>query len=276
MLLKLPPLVKGSARSGNYGHAGRPGQRGGSASVSGGGASSAYRESRSEGAKNADWSMRNTAEAYGMSAEQVESEVYEWLSSTIEANDVAIRMPASAASKMLSDGSYKNQFEIGKSKGLFDPEWRKRAERNGLDVDEEAPAKERPVYGYINSPEVGRGEVTNYGPVEIRLKDSVKNRSTVTLGDSLKGFGFGTRVGTPAHNPTKESWNNRTQPALKERQFLEYIEVQVSGGVQRSDIASIRLGSGAYKEGKLMRSYQTVANKADKFGIEVIYDPERP
>lgn len=97
-------------------------------------------------------------------------------------------------SKMATAGKLRNRFEAGAAHGVgkgnkdYNTK-RKEAEEIRFGIKRDAPAEDRPIYGYIEHRDridsTGGAVGDNYGPIQVVLKDSVKSRSTYTIGDSL-------------------------------------------------------------------------------------------
>ena len=231
------------------------------------------------------------------------------LKGIIEDTDVCVRLPVANLNKVLEQGSYKSVFEALKSQaggfagGAENKErylnHRRRAENEmfGIPVEQ---STDRPVYGYL----AGKGSVhpnsedlEQYGNVALVLKESVRERTTFTQGDSLdevyaKGIysyilpnGYRIKAGKGA--PSKmtdpkvqsltylEYWSGRdwlTNAEMyeenpeednnavpqKERKY-GYWEAQITGGFSVDDIASVTF------VGKAAGSKTTKA--LDKLGI---------
>ena len=143
---------------------------------------------------------------------------------------------------VLADGRFKTQFETHRSGGGLDEEGRVAAESRGLGIPEGAPVGEHPIYAAIAVPGSIHGA---YGGVEFVLKDDVKDRSTVTVGDSF-GLMYAGRV-APAPvrsvDPASMQWNapeaaklNLKSPNVRS---VGYLEVQVQGGISVRDVDRI-------------------------------------
>ena len=181
--------------------------------------------------------------------------------------DVTIAVDKDVLLKIFEDGKFKNQFDTKKSGGLLDFSRRKTAEKAVFDIDVNIPNQQRPIYGYITDNQtkvvVGMGKDTQeyldtvlslwnnrtsqYGEIKIVLKDSVKNRATATIGDSLGRNIIGDnllevkpdlsnmglyRYGAPTGNVGVPDFS--------------YFETQIKGGVTLDDVEAIYL---PYKSG---------------------------
>lgn len=158
-----------------------------------------------------------------------------------ETSDLNVRMPSAVLGKILREGEFKNQHETGKSKGTYNPESRKKAERNAFGEDLENP-KDFPIYGYLDTSKYspGGGDFTqHYGNTIVKLKDNVKDRSTMTVGDSIRGFTKETLIGTPIKNPNVEGFDNGKLNKNNRIRPMDYIEAQVHGRVGVNDIESV-------------------------------------
>lgn len=93
----------------------------------------------------------------------------------IRAHDAGIR-------GFLADGRFKTQHEVGYSSGgVFDPSL-----RNNVEASLWPDMDDYPIYGYFHDPDtedVDNGEL--YGPWVMVLDDKLKDRTTMTVGDSL-------------------------------------------------------------------------------------------
>ena len=114
--------------------------------------------------------------------------------------DLLIAVNDNTIFSILKDGRFKNQHEVGRSGGYFNPEARVEAEAAQFGVPVDLPPEKRPIYGFIKSLDNSTGEEVQkdinsriYGNVRVKLKPEVKNRTTVTFGDSLEQA----RVGIP-------------------------------------------------------------------------------
>lgn len=219
------------------------------------------------------------AEGYGQEADQMEKGLafaQERVSSAMKNGDVTIAMSEGVLTSVLNDGRYKNQFETRTSGGKLDVGVRKVGE--GLATGTPAGTKlaDRPVYGYLTDNEtsltyqnkrdavkglegewsdkhtldrtldwqsitsVNNYQVDQYGDIRVVMKPSIRERTTVTIGDSL-------RTGVMADaitNPKPDLVNMGLYKAgaalhMSGNPTAGYLEAQIHGGVKVSDISRI-------------------------------------
>jgi hypothetical protein len=219
------------------------------------------------------------AESYGQEADQMEKGLafaQEKVISAMKNGDVTIAMSQGVLSSVLVEGRYKNQFETRTSGGKLDVGVRKVGE--GLATATPAGTKlaDRPVYGYLTDNEtvhtyeskrdavkalegewsdkhtldrtldwqtitsVNNYQVDQYGDIRVVLKPSVRERTTTTIGDSL-------RTGVMADgmtNPKPDLVNMGLYKAgaaahMTGNPTANYLEAQIHGGVKVSDISRI-------------------------------------
>lgn len=237
-------IVWGGPGSGHHGHAGRPGERGGSSPRGGALASKLPHEPkewrREKALERAGWDIPREAEKLGVTEEEYVAKVEARLEKDL-AQPVAIRTSAKSAMGVAKDGRFKTQHEIGDPSRYthYDPRMRVLAERNGLGVPEESPVEDRPVYGYFQT----EGHAADqFGAIEFVLKDSVKERTTYTLGDALGAFRHEMLVG--GTSPSDQGgWGSRSGDYLAGR--VDYVEGQIQGGVSLGDVAKVVIHQGA-------------------------------
>lgn len=176
-----------------------------------------------------------------------------------EQGKVCIATDESSALDILFGGEFLNQFDVGSSNGMYNPSSRRGGEARGMAIPTDAASANRPIYGYLAENElqaIGSQSLEQYGPVRFVLKDKVKARSTMVVGDSLNTgakpvpitgqvsdrqiFGsFGN------NNP----WNNNGEFDPESFQVYDllydgYAEAQIFGGVALDDIESIVVTNG--------------------------------
>lgn len=103
-------------------------------------------------------------------------------------NEVAIRVKIDALEDILKSGKIVNGFEIDKIHNYIE-QYRREAEKDIFNIPFDASASHRPIYGYLRNSDVELGmpgaKLQMYGDIKIVLNDKVKDRCTITLGDSL-------------------------------------------------------------------------------------------
>jgi hypothetical protein len=197
----------------------------------------------------------------------------------VSTGHITIKMPMKALRSVVRDGRLKNAYEVYGVTPAGDS--RSDLETRFFGHTDSSPVSERPIYGYIDHEGV-QDDPNGYGEVRITLKDDVKDRSTVTIGDSNATFGD--------NKPEQYAWTSRplsaTDPnpddisqiptkkgydifqALQEASTsgtnhsfdtVPYIETQIHGGVSLKDIASIDFGQ--------TPPSPTMASKLDRLGI---------
>lgn len=164
-----------------------------------------------------------------------------------------IIMSAGAAQKVVSQGRVKTVHEVGRPAraGGSDSEYldtRRTYENVAFGYDDSTPLDKRPVSGLLGTGEPYSEFMSIYGgknPAVITLKQSVKERTTYTLDDSLNGF----LAPSPALNPPAPKWSYRSAEAAVYRSStnrnyyadnkISAPEVQIHGGVSLGDIAKV-------------------------------------
>lgn len=178
-----------------------------------------------------------------------------------DAGEFYVRVRDSVLPKILDDGRFKSQFETGTSMGALTTAGRSKVEADLFGSRPATTPKDRPIYGYLAAPNFGttfdtafQREVADYGDVAVKLKPRVRDRTTLTLGDSLAtADGL---AGTPARKMTLDAapldrprWEraHRELHAAKDgpaalrvlEANLSYVEAQFHGGLSVSDIAEV-------------------------------------
>lgn len=176
----------------------------------------------------------------GKSLNEIESAYVKAFQEEIDKSHIMIRIDHSILDKIVKEGRLKTQFETKTSKGILDTERRAQVEFNLFGIKSNASPSERPIYGFMREESYGNYAVKQYGNIVFVLKDEVKDRATITMGDSL-GETF---VPTPAKKIQKEFLNYDHIAQLKgirdikgvvddtSKIISHYIEAQVHGGVE--------------------------------------------
>ena len=206
----------------------------------------------------------------GIEPSELEAAIRERLDTDLQ-NPIAIRRGVRGATSVLQEGRFKTQFETGTSGGAFAPEYRAKGENGGLGIPMNVEPGRRPVYGYVATDTHG---ASGYGGIEFELRNEVKARTTITLGDSLIGFGSeydGQQlVGTPISEPNQEGWDGSVELYHDEGvRGILYIEAQIQGGVSLEDVSRIIVHS---QNPDL--EFPGLLELIKKRGIEVVIDPD--
>lgn len=168
----------------------------------------------------------------------------------------SIAMPQEDLDQVLLDGRFKSLHETGTSGGATNVPNRERLEENVFGYPAGMPAQDRPIYGYLASPDEARSFVVDhYGrrsdtsvPASVKLKPDILDRSTVTFGDSLDATVAGR---DPALMPVPAGDIDHRAASLLSQDPLEwdslegvfpYPEVQYHGGVRVEDIDEVVFG----------------------------------
>lgn len=112
--------------------------------------------------------------------ELVEQQMEADLKDFLDTADLQMRVPEKAMLEILDDGEFFNQHqhEDGARGMLRTPEYEARM----FGLPEDTDIAGLPKYGYLGPDHSG---VISYGPVKVIFKDSVKDRTTFTINDSL-------------------------------------------------------------------------------------------
>lgn len=174
------------------------------------------------------------------------------------------RVPADVMPDLLRDGRWKTQHETAGSRGAYDPAGRAQVEAQLFGTRPATAPRDRPVYGYVAEPGFAtvakpaeQGVVSSYGEVVVRLNESVRDRTTITVGDSLARFD--SLAGAPARQVTADALPvdrsdfraiaSRLYQAKPEEALgilergVSYIEAQYHGGLRLADIDEIAFPS---------------------------------
>lgn len=212
-----------------------------------------------------------------------EEHAYAWLDKSekefrrvCREGEVRTRVTENALEQIIDDGRVKSQFETGTSEGHLDPDARAEAEEKGLGAPFDLSVEDRPIYGYVHHPEAGH-DTSAYGDIALCMKPEVKDRTTVTFGDSLSLFHMGRMVGAPMKRADKYAMASHAAFALmraarmsgvKRRlpkwwiEMEPYIEAQIHGQVRLQDIQKVIFGSRTSQA-----RVKTISQLLDSLGI---------
>lgn len=179
---------------------------------------------------------------------------------------IAVRVTPKNLEHILSDGRFKSQFETNKSKGLNNNQGRASAENIWFGIDDNifVNQERRPIYGYVMVDGVRPAGYTEgtlggtsvdalsqYGQIQVVLKDQVRERTTAVYGDSLNHASFG--MPSPVNQPSWTSFTPMIGKAGIAANFSDvdrnsedfrlrsesYVEAQIHDGVSTDDVAEV-------------------------------------
>lgn len=167
----------------------------------------------------------------------------ERIKSFVEGQPVKIRVSEDVLNKVINDGRFKTQFETGASGGLLSNAIRADFENKVFGIPKDSTLG-RPIYGYIHPGKFDT--IDQYGKIIVELKDSVRQRTTFTVGDSLDSTSRGEEPLLSPQPLTEPSylaarhlpqwgpldWHNVSEVS-------SYIEAQIHGGVAVKDIERV-------------------------------------
>ncbi|NOK58531.1 MAG: hypothetical protein GFH27_549279n337 [Chloroflexi bacterium AL-W] len=199
------------------------------------------------------------AQRYGLTVPQYQAAVNIHFQDLINQAGVYKRVRLAHLESILQDGRFRTLFETGTSGGTTSIPHRNNTEVSAIGFDEaRQPVEHRPQYGYLSQDPNGLGpQVAQYGDVTVVLRPEVRERSTFTFGDSLDATQAGTMTTLtpqPLDTPTYEAFDynfggapyyggnpNGVDPLTITSldTFDPYVEVQIHGGLQVSDIQEL-------------------------------------
>lgn len=186
-----------------------------------------------------------------------------------ETNELVIRVKEAAMENILKDGEFKNQYTTLTSGGTYNPDWRKVVENNLFNIPINAISRNRPIYGYISNKFVENGsrsfELQKYGDIKVVLKDSIKDRCYISMGDSMNN----SATIIPSKLQDMQKYSVRPEELAFNKwdnlgEFRGYPEIQIFGGVKLKDIKYIELPK-ALKDSDIAKSIK-------KSGIKIRYE----
>mgnify|MGYP003290439421 CR=1 FL=1 len=212
----------------------------------------------------------------------------------LDNNDYSMRLTTVGFNSVLKDGKFKNQMEVGESRGLYDPATRKTASQKLFGVDtSKLEAADFEKYGYLDSKDKAKAlknpSAAGYGGVLVTFKrDRVANRTTFTVGDSLDGV-LGMRqnmIAGDTQNPRANGLQtyelrtfaatpkrNRKQLPTDAQEFADhfrgdYFEIQYHGELTLDDVESVAVSKNTYSRNA------KIFDKLKDLGIDLII-PEK-
>lgn len=176
---------------------------------------------------------------------------------------LSIQTPAQNLLHILDSGEIQNGYVSGKSDRPYAAELgtkndlRMKMENVAFGLTNKSPLSERPVYGFVDQKGL-KDDPMMYGSAKIVLNPDVKERTTVTIGDSLETSAAGweakfavTTAPLLASDPNPKdifypAVSEMAIPkllssheTLSETSLGGYVEAQIHGGLKTSDIARV-------------------------------------
>ena len=165
----------------------------------------------------------------------------------------------------------KSQFETGRSNGAFMPATRAEMETAMYKIHPGVVPSKRHTYGYVSiSGSInGNQAVAQYGMIRFELSSDLHPKTGITAGDSLGSKAVPIPMGEvpsprAAHDAMRGWGGERflTSNSPEEAEQHRYMEAQIQGGWDWTNIVKVHIPYGAY---------QYVADAAAKLGIPVEY-----
>lgn len=175
---------------------------------------------------------------------------------------VMVAAPKDAAMTLLTEDRIKTQFETDTSPTVVAKQTRAVYETAVLDIHPGVDPAKRPVYGYMSVDNPTQRSVGRYGEIRFELKPDVKDRTSITFGDSL-----GHSVIPIELNSADESQvfgavaKYAPRYDVDDYQDRKFIEAQIRGGVDVSEIAAVYVPD--------TDEYADIVEQAESLGITV-------
>lgn len=205
----------------------------------------------------------------------------------IESSNMILVVTGETLEKIVSGGSVKNAFMTRTTMPAALDQYdidsylknRQRVEDMWFGYDNDTPANKRPIYTLLSQATDLPATTAAYGDVQIVLNDNIKDRATVTFGDSIndanniqpssarspKLESFGSRIDQVAESIMIAQENN--WPIEKEIVHVGgYVEAQVFGGIKLKDIDTIIFGQAVGRDKFYMPGQELLA-MLDRLGI---------
>jgi hypothetical protein len=182
-------------------------------------------------------------------------DVARYFADTLKAGELMITTPGDVVlDDIIESGRFKSQFETGSSGGALNPTARAVHEQLYFGYDQDMEPGGRPIYGWVDHPDAAlqRLMITRqYGGLTWKLKDEVKDRTTVTALDSLSrpvipgpynnpGFRAAVPGGYADHGVIGAAYAI-SDPVNDTGFFDDIIEAQYHGGLTLDDVEELRV-----------------------------------
>lgn len=183
-----------------------------------------------------------------ITAEEVAQKALDVVRAFIASSDSVMRVPIGVLKSLLESG-FKNQHETGTSRGTLDPTLRATSESNMFGMARDDTPDKYPIYGYLSPRGVEEGRAVGmYGDVQIFFKDSVRERTTFSAGDSL-GMGYrDSLMPTSLDSPSVSALGGNASRLARlvpgdtwtAHDTVGYFETQIHGKTTAADIARVK------------------------------------
>ena len=203
-------------------------------------------------ARDREGQIRDRADRARVDVQTARATIENKIKAVIEEGDFYVRVTSGVLPTILEEGRFKSQFETNSSNGMMNKSHRSKIEERTIGVPATTKPADRPIYGYASAKNfqsfgaAAERDLSSYGGIAIKLKDHVRNRATVTFGDSLNENAY--LAATRATDVSLESIakipftvsDKSTDELRQEIQHRQsYIEAQYHGQLTVGDIAEI-------------------------------------
>ena len=164
----------------------------------------------------------------------------------LTSGDVMTATPVGVAVSIIKGERCKSQFETNSSRGMLSPDVRAGQESAMFLVHPGLAPSARPTYGYVSAGKPTAYGPAQYGEIRFQLRDSVKDRTTITMGDSLGSPAAPIPMGSPVgarRASDSRGHSSRTYGGADAFQDRSYAEAQIMGGWDRSDVVKVYVPS---------------------------------
>lgn len=166
----------------------------------------------------------------------------------VAAQDVKIRVPQDVVDDLFRDGRFRNAHEV-RTEATGYMEMRTNIERRFLGVPDSSAITDRPIYGAINNYD----QAHRFGDFTVVLREDVKNRTTLIVGDSFNGANpvrlSSLMDGTSSIDDLTRAVNDYDWAVIRSgdksiKDVNVYWETQTHGGVTLDDIERLEVPDG--------------------------------
>lgn len=175
--------------------------------------------------------------------------------------ELLMQITPAAMKSVVSDSRFKNGLERGAIMQDDFPDnkdyWeeRKKTEAKYMDIPIKSAASKRPIYAYLEHPDRSKSvgdkpEIGGfYGAFQVVFKPSVKERSTLSVGDSIEDYykyktdQKVTPISDPKFPSDKRHDGGPTAKSFRDKynETVQYVEAQIYGKTTIDDIAEVRV-----------------------------------